>query len=210
MTTVKPDKRIGSIQAKVLRLRIIRRAITYFTKTIVAFVALIGLCILSFMMCMRLANAYILINEGMSLRAECILQDGEILDLTSYFTEDCIASDVALSANTYSGYTITDYDYRLSISDVAVWPWASTISAVIVEQCPDIRGSANVDSTASSIPEWTPIRYELRLASIDGRWYIASLTVLEIDPEIDAPNTPNPELTPMPAATPTPEAEATP
>ncbi|MDO4544512.1 MAG: hypothetical protein Q4C01_08210 [Clostridia bacterium] len=210
MTTSKESNRIRLVQARIIRLRMVRRAIAYLVKTIVSIVVGIGLCILSFMACMRLSNAYILVNEGMSLRAECILQDGEIIDLSSYFTEDCIANDASLTANTYYGYTITGYDYRLSFSSVSVWPWLSTITVEVVEQCDGISGSVNVDSVSSTLPSWTPIRYELTLSMIDDRWYISDLTVLEIDPEIDLPSTPDPNLTPMPAATATPEPEETP
>ncbi|MDD3400002.1 MAG: hypothetical protein PHT58_00005 [Eubacteriales bacterium] len=210
MTSNNGSAKIKRIQAKILRMRIARRSITYLVKTLVAIVLVAMLCLLSFIMCMRLSNAYILVNEGMSLRAECILLDGEILDLTTYFTEDCILNDSALSVTTYQGYTISDYDYRLDISNIAVWPWNSTITLDVIEECRSIAGTPNVDTASPSIPSWTPMKYEITLSQIDSRWYISSLRVLEIDPDIPTVNTPDPNLTPMPAVTATPIASSTP
>lgn len=205
MTKMTNAEKIKRMQAKVLRMRIARRSITYLVRTLILLVLIVAVCLISFIMCMRLSNAYIVVTEGMNLRSECILLEGTVLDLTGYFTEDCILNDSGLSVKTYQGYTITDYDYRLEIYDISVWPWNSTITLKAVEQCLGIVGTPNIDTTVSEIPKWTPMRYEITLSQYDGGWYISSLSVLEIDPDIEQPNTPDPNLTPMPAVTATPE-----
>ena len=63
-----------------------------------------------------ISNMYIVVTEGMELRAECILQNGPKLELTKFFTEDYLKQDALLNYNTqeeplggnpYEPWTIT-------------------------------------------------------------------------------------------------------
>ena len=163
------------------------------------------LCVLAFVSCARLANLYILVNEGMALRIECVLQDGPREELDSYFTSDCIASDGRLYDATYQPYTVTSYNYMLEFSHIRVWPWLSDLSVDVLEQADRIKGTANSNAVDpdSDPPPWTPIRYRLTVSKVNGSWRISNITTLTVDPKIDPLPTPDPERSPLPMATPT-------
>ena len=71
----------------------VRRSVFYFMRTILVILATGALCILSFLSAARVSNAYILVNEGMPLRADCILKNGSVNDLAAYFTSACVTND---------------------------------------------------------------------------------------------------------------------
>lgn len=196
--------RLQQMQKRLMRIRIVRRCIAYCLKALIATFLVLGVCFFSFLYCMRLSNAYILVNEGMSLRAECILQEGDILDLVSYFTDDCIIRDSGLAVSTYQGYKITDYDYRVSLESISAMPWNTQIKVDLIEQCQSITGTS-ADLMQQTIPPWIPMRYELTLSHLNGRWYISDIITVEIDPDIAPAATPDMSLTPQPAVTPTPK-----
>ena len=82
------------------------------------------LCIGAFLTAERYSNLYILTSEGMALRAECVFADGARNDLEEYFTLSFLQSDPAMSDATYANYTITDYNYDLTIERISVLPWS--------------------------------------------------------------------------------------
>jgi hypothetical protein len=182
-------------------LRTARRSASYIMYVVVIAAFIAALCVLAFFTCARLANLYIMANEGMALRAECILTEGSIIELRSYFTEDCIASDSMLQDDAYYDYSIDNYDYSLTISNFRIWK----ASMEVVERISGISGSANSDSVDSQIPKWTPIRYKLEFERINGKWYISSIAVEEIDPIIAPAATPDFSLEPVYTQAPTPQ-----
>jgi hypothetical protein len=161
--------------------------------------------VLAFVSCARLANLYILVNEGMALRAECILQDGPKEELDNYFTAECIAADGRLSDATYQPYTVASYNYMLDFSRIRVWPWFKDLSVDVLEQTDRIVGSANSNAVDpdSDPPPWTPIRYRLTVSKVKGSWRISSIITLTVDPKIDPLPTADPARSPLPMATPT-------
>ena len=176
---------------KAARPKKMRRAVSI--SRIIALVFLgIMVCVLAFVFCARLANLYILVNEGMAQRIECILQDGAREELDNYFTADCIASDGRL------------YD-MLDFSHIRVWPWLSQLSVDVLEQTEHIVGTANSNTVDpdSAPPPWTPIRYRLTASKVKGSWRISSIATLTVDPKIDPLPTADPARSPLPMATPT-------
>ena len=170
------------------------------------------LCVLAFVSCARLANLYILVNEGMALRIECILQDGPREELNNYFTAECIAADGRLLDATYQPYTVSSYNYVLDFSRIRVSPWLKDMSVDVLEQADKITGTANSNAVDpdSAPPPWTPIRYRLTAAKVNGSWRISSITTLTVDPKIDPLPTSDPERSPLPMATPTVSPAPTP
>ena len=141
----------------------------------------------------------------MSLRIECILQDGAREELDNYFTEECIAYDGRLQDTTYQPYTIASYNYILDFSRIRVWPWLKDLSVDVLEQADKITGTANSNAVDpdSAPPLWTPIRYRLTVTKVKGNWRIDSITTLTVDPKIDPLPTSDPARSPLPMATPT-------
>ena len=194
-----------AIRSRARRLRFFSRSSLYIARTLLLVFCGAALCVLSFVSCARLANLYILVNEGMAQRAECILQDGSLEELPSFFTPECIAADGRLSDTTYDSYTITSYNYILDFSRIRVWPWYSTLQVDVLEQVDRIAGYANANASDpdGAPPAWTPTRYRLEARRLNGSWRISSLTILELNPDIEPLPTADPNQSPLPMATPT-------
>lgn len=211
MSERSPQK-IKKLREQADRLRFFSRSSLYIARTIVLVFCGVMLCLLAFISCARLANLYILVNEGMSLRIECILQDGPKEELDNYFTAECIASDGRLQDTTYQPYTVSSYNYVLDFSHIRVWPWLKTMSVDVLEQADRITGSANSNAVDpdSAPPAWTPIRYRLSIRKVKGSWRIGAITTLTVDPKIDPLPTPDPSRSPLPMVTPSPSPVPTP
>ena len=211
MSERSPQK-IKKLREQADRLRFFSRSSLYIARTIVLVFCGVMLCLLAFISCARLANLYILVNEGMSLRIECILQDGPKEELDNYFTAECIASDGRLQDTTYQPYTVSSYNYVLDFSHIRVWPWLNTMSVDVLEQADRITGSANSNAVDpdSAPPAWTPIRYRLSIRKVKGSWRIGAITTLTVDPKIDPLPTPDPSRSPLPMVTPSPSPVPTP
>ena len=211
MSERSPQK-IKKLRKQADRLRFFSRSSLYIARTIALIFLGVMLCVLAFVSCARLANLYILVNEGMALRIECVLQDGPREELDSYFTGDCIASDGRLYDATYQPYTVSSYNYVLDFSHIRVWPWLKTMSVDVLEQADRITGSANSNAVDpdSAPPAWTPIRYRLSIRKVKGSWRIGAITTLTVDPKIDPLPTPDPSRSPLPMVTPSPSPVPTP
>ena len=204
MSERSPQK-IKKLREQADRLRFFSRSSLYVARTIALVFLGVMLCVFAFVSCARLANLYILVNEGMALRMECILQDGAREELDNYFTPECIAYDGRLLDTTYQPYTVSSYNYVLDFSRIRVWPWLKDLSVDVLEQVDRIAGSANTNAVDpdSAPPPWTPIRYRLTATRVKGSWRISSITTLTVDPKIDPLPTPDPARSPLPMATPT-------
>jgi len=191
-----------------------RRSVFYFMRTILMLLGVTLLCVLAFVSASRISNAYILVNEGMPLRADCILKNASTNDLGAYFTSACISNDAPqreTSAAPYTGATILSYEYSLSLSNLHNLPWHVNAYVDAVEQIRAIKGTMPSESGADgTIPDWTPRKYRLYLEKFDGRWYIGTVELLELNPKLDAPATPDPYADPIPMVTPSPVPTATP
>lgn len=203
-------KKIAAQTRELKRIQAARRTMTYIVRT--ALLITLGgiLCIAAFLTAERLSNLYILASEGMALRADCILADGSQNDLAEYFTPAFIEQDAALDLTTYDNYTVSSYDYDLTIERIAVLPWSVTATVTCVETI-SVHGSINSDMLAEGesasdypIPAWTPARYRLHFENNGTRWYIASLELVETNPNTAPLATPDPNQSPRPMATPTP------
>ena len=181
----------------------------YLMRTVIMIVMACIICVVAFLAAMRISNVYILVSEGMSLRAECILADGAKSDLGEYFTSSWLERDPELNAKTYTNYTVTEYNYNLSVEKISVTPWSVVASIVAVETV-SIRGNVNEELLSEGQnpadyppPAWTPVRYKIHIISRSGQWFINELEVLETNPVQKPLGTPDPDQSPIPAATPT-------
>jgi hypothetical protein len=191
----------------------VRRSVFYFMRAILMVLAVAVIGIFAFLSAARVSNAYILVNEGMPLRAECILKNASVNDLAAYFTSDCIGEDRMqreTSAVPYTGATITSYQYDLSIANLHLLPWHVNTYVDVVEQILALRGSMPAESETTQIPDWTPRKYRLTLVKVDNRWYIGAVELLELNPKLDPPATPDPYAEPLPMVTPSPAPTPTP
>lgn len=193
------------------RLRIARRSMLYIVRTLLLIIMAAILCIGAFLTAERYSNIYILTSEGMALRAECVFADGARNDLEEYFTLSFLGSDPAMSDATYANYTITDYNYDLTIERISVLPWSMSATVIATERV-TLKGTINADQLSEdqnaadfTLPAWTPKRYKIKFLNANARWYISEISILEENPDSSNLGTPDPNETPIPAATPTPK-----
>ena len=198
-----------------------RRGIWFVMRTMLSITLIVALGIGVLLTAMNVSNLYILATEGMQLRAEKVLQGASTQDLKEYFTASFLSSDKKINEDLYSDYTITNFDYRLTVKSVSVWPWSSTAKMQVVERLASVSGSINANAIPTSdpqaadkdeektypIPEWTSGRYDIIFKKVNGRWYISSLKLIEENPKEAVKATPNYSLLP---STPTPLVSATP
>ena len=208
MAGIRKPSEIRAARKQLRNVTAARRSIFFFMRTILTVLIVAAMCVVAFISSARISNAYILVNEGMPLRADCILKGASPNEMAAYFTSDCINNDKhqrETGAAPYGNATITSYEYSLSIAGLHLLPWYSDPYVVAVEQIRAIRGSLSADAGAdATIPDWTPRKYRLHLERIDSRWYIGSVEQVELNPKIAAPATPDPDADPIPMATPTP------
>lgn len=181
------------------------RSFWFIGKRLLIIALFLSLCIGAFTFCARLSGMYVLVNEGMALRFEFILQNVPVAEMRGYFTENCLLSDSRLQDMTYADYTVTDYSYTLSITHFSVWPWQSSIQADVIEKADSITGTSNTEDGVAP-PAWTPLKYRITAIKENGSWRIDSVTVLEVNPAEAPAATFDPNATPLPMATPTPKA----
>ena len=213
MAQIRKASEIRAARKQLRAVTAVRRSVFYFMRAILTVLVIGALCILSFMAGSRLSNAYILVNEGMTIRAENMLKNAPDNELAVYFTEGCIQSDAAereACAAPYAGITVSSYEYRLKIKDMHLLPWHINTYVDVVEQIKSVKGTVPAESGSVSIPEWTPRKYRLHLGKVDGRWLIESVELLELNPKLDVPATPDPNADPLPIVTPSPVPTATP
>lgn len=186
----------------------VRRSVFYFMRAILTVLAIGALCILSFLSAARVSNAYILVNEGMSRRTECILKNAPDNGLSTFFTVDCIETDAAqreTSTAAYGNVSVSSYEYSLKILKMHLLPWHINTYVDVVEQVNGIKGTVSAESGSdASIPEWAPRKYRLSIDRSDGRWMIGAIELLELNPKLEAPATPDPDASPLPIVTPSP------
>ncbi len=193
------------------RLRIARRSMLYIVRTLLLIIMAAILCIGAFLTAERYSNLYILTSEGMALRAECVFADGARNDLEEYFTLSFLGNDPAMSDATYANYTITDYNYDLTIERISVLPWSLSATVIATERVA-LKGTINADQLGEdqnaadfTLPAWTPKRYKIKFLNANARWYISEISILEENPDSSSFGTPDPNEAPIPAATPTPK-----
>jgi len=171
-----------------------RRSIWYILKALIITIAVLALCLGMFVTGMYVSNIYILTTEGMEKRAECILMDTSIFDLTEYFTEDFVRSDTALYDGRYNDFTVTAFDYRLDIESFYVLPWNTSANMHVTESMASIAAQPNMgseDGETPALPEWVTARYIISYTRVGSRWYISGLTLLNTNPQIAPKPTPD-------------------
>ena len=208
MAATRKASEIRAARKQIRAVTSVRRSVFYVMRAILSVLAVGVLCILSFSFAARVSNTYILVNEGMSQRAECILKNVPVNDLVSFFSASCIESDEeqrSTSAAPYDGMSISSYEYGIKIRSMHLLPWHINTYVDVIEEIGNIKGSVPADSASgTSIPDWAPRKYRLNLGRTNGRWYIESIRLLELNPKLDAPATPDPDASPLPIVTPSP------
>jgi hypothetical protein len=184
-----------------------RRLSWFILRTVIILFAVVLAALFCFLTAMHAANIYIVVTEGITLRADCVLGDGDINQMYEYFSTDFVENDTLLYDNVYKHYNITNYDYRLTVNSINIWPWNTTATMTVTERIPTIIGTANPDAPQAAVPEWTAAQYVVTCIKSNGRWYITDIITVKLNPPEEQHATPDMSLlTPKPTeiSSPTP------
>ena len=182
---------------------IARRSIWYLLRTMLSVALVIVLCLGVFVTAMHISNLYILVTEGLELRAEYVLQGGELTALTEYFTEDFVSKDPALYNGADDNFKVTNFIYKIEIKNLFVLPWHKNATVKVYEKLLSVSASPNEGAPEGiTFPEWPAAVYNVKLTKAEGRWYISDMLLLMNSPEEEPLPTPDYSLLPSP----TPEA----
>lgn len=190
-TNTKNKKKTHPIEEKRSAIGVTRRSIWYLLRLMLVITLVVALCYFALVEAMYLSNIYIIVTEGLELRADCILGNSPSSDLQEHFIEDWIVRDTEIDSGKYDAFRVDSYDYRLNIEKMRVYPWSKEASIRVLEQVVNIQASPYNDNNKDPVPEWEDSRMEIRLEKIDNRWYITMINVHQIDPEIEPGATPD-------------------
>ena len=170
---------------------IARRSIWFVLRLVLIITFVVALCWFAFIEAMHISYTYIIVTEGLEMRADSILGNRPTSDLQEHFYKEWLLHDEELDSGKYSAFRVDSYDYRLSIEKMRVYPWSNEASIRVLEQVVNIQASPYNDNTTDPVPVWEGKRMEIRLEKIDGHWFITLITVLQVDPEIEPAATPD-------------------
>ncbi len=168
-----------------------RRGIWYILRTVIIIAVVVLLCYAAFMEALYISNNYIIVTEGMALRADCILNDGSLSMLNDYFSDSELNMDTDLFADKYDAYHVESYNYSIDVEKMSVYPWSKKAVFVVRETVTQIIASPYDDGNTKAAPEWTNARYEVITEKYAGKWIITKINLVEADPDIDPPHTPD-------------------
>ncbi len=162
-----------------------RRSIWYVLRILLLIVALVALILGVFTTGLYTSNIYIILQDGMGKRAECVLNEKPFSELTEYFTDDFLMTDPLLQKDLYAGFTVSAYDYRVEAERLIAFPWESTVEVRVLEKLASISATPSEQTEgmlAPELPEWPTTRSSIQFVRRDGHWLINKITVLETDP----------------------------
>lgn len=211
------------------------RFLFYMLRKIIGYGLVVGLIIMAFMLSMNLANIYIVLKDGMEMRAKVILGDtSRREELGKFFTSHFLDTDqLDKLISNYEQFNVTAYNYKLEIDWMWNFPWDRDASMIVVERVQNLTGTKKKDAmseeeleaftkkgTIDRAPAWPSIRYQVFLKRIsqesgaswlqDG-WKVDRIEFMREEP--DPPTrSPFPTLTgdALTIATDTPAATGTP
>ena len=172
----------------------LRRFIWYLARRLLLLTIVAGLCTVTFYYAMNASNIYIVLKDGMAMRAQVIMMDESADDLTKFFQGTYLQRDENLQLaiaglSPYGYYTVRGIDHRLTMTWMWCWPWENTARVEFTETIPRIDGRVNsADATAAqalygdsyeSPPKWQGGRYSATLVKENNQWHIRSLSLLE-------------------------------
>ncbi len=120
------------------------RLITFLARNLIAIAVVIILIVLATFISYDMANIYVMINDGLSERANVIIHHEDPSDLSRFFTMSYLFSDPAFQSDQYKDYIVSDYDYDLKIKHMWVWPWESSTVVTVEEVIDDESWKFNI------------------------------------------------------------------
>jgi len=177
-------------------MKYIRRLMWFIASRVLIFTIVASILVCGFYMCMNSANIYIVLTDGLKERVNVILKAEGAEDLNDYFHADFLNSDSALQGafggqSAFGAYSISDFDYVLTIEKLWAWPWDDQATCTVTERVPSITGSvlsSRKGEVEEKLPRWQGGKYDITLVRSGGKWKITGMkqTGIIIEPEASA------------------------
>ena len=113
------------------------KLVFFLARKLVGIAIIILLIVLATFIAYDMVNIYVVVNDGLSQRAETIIQSDDPADLNRFFTLKYLNSDTMFRSEQFKDYNIQDYNYELKIKKLWVWPWESETEMVVEESIPE-------------------------------------------------------------------------
>jgi len=177
------------------RMKYLRRLIWHIASRLLIVTLVLGMMVVSFYYAMNMTNMYVVLKDGMARRAQVVMMQEDVSELTKFFqtsflSRDTVVQDVLNGVSPYRDYNVRGIDHRLEMGFTWVWPWDNTARVDIVERIPRIDGRVKGTKAEEYIeeygdaaiypPKWSSARYRVQLVKENGQWHIRSLTLLEV------------------------------
>jgi len=174
--------------------RVLKRFLGFLASRMFFLTVICALLVISFYLAMNTANIWVLIDDGLSVRASVVMMDEDEAELTKYFKQEFINQDPVLQVgrsdvSPYQDYEIRGFDHRVRMVSVWSWPWEDIARAEIIESIPAIDGTIKSSRREAALaqggearlspPAWTSSRYRVTLTRTGGRWMISNLQLIE-------------------------------
>ena len=171
----------------------VRRLTWFVAGKMILICVLLGMLVCGFFMALNGSNIYVVLKDGMQKRVDVILTRQQAEELNKYFHADFLIADEALGGalngmSAYSDYSITGFEYELTVEKLWAWPWDNYANCTVVERVPSISGSvisSRRSEVSERIPRWQGGRYDVTLVKVGGEWKIIGMqqkTIL-VEPE---------------------------
>lgn len=168
------------------------RFITYIAGKAVVILIVAAIMVTAFTCAMNLSNMFVVLSDGMELRANVALGKSDGDELPKYFYQQFLEEDEVLCDSEYRKYKITSSSYSLDIDRLWAWPWQTRTTAVVKERV-RLEGNLlpayqNEEQLASSekfpAPAWENHVYNVHMRKLNGStWIIEGMDVVEELPE---------------------------
>lgn len=183
----KHSKRMNSAD----KVGVAKRSLWYILKVVIIVAVIIAVCYAVFTEAVYVSNIFIIVTEGMEMRADCILKSGSLQQLAEHFSEDWLIKDDALDSTKYDAFHVDSYIYNIKIEKLTVFPWSKTAKLEVSEKVSSISAKPYSEGTNTDVPAWENERYGILMEKDEGRWIIKELTVIEDIPDSEPANTPD-------------------
>lgn len=163
------------------------RLIKFFLKYLYILLIVVTLCILAGFFAYDNAYINIVVRDGMSARAECILYDEDtettIYRLKSLFSTQYVYNVYEEEAAVFDDYTAVNYRYSINVGIAWVWPWSEECTVIVEERVVDLIMNYTGDGVQgdSVPPDWVDGKYKVYCVKKNGVWKIDKI---ELDEEL--------------------------
>lgn len=153
------------------------RLLSYILTRLTVFAIIAILIILAIFIGYDWANVYVITNEGLAQRAETVIKGQDASELIKFYTQDFLDRDPLLARAPYEKFDVNNFDHRVKIKMLWVWPWENQAKVNVEEVITGIDGSRkDEESEDIPIPSWENGE-KLIIMEKDGRWKIGNVVM---------------------------------